>query len=158
MCPFYVGSEKEGLDVGTWWLRNILCGNWGAVIIVMYSFISKYIPKIKNSLLVPYYTLNWCLLLFSISDVQPLSPISVHERYSSPMAGSAKRRLFGDESPKAMRTEKNQSEGARLKIAPGSSVADGCVCLSPEQTVVTMPITGTMDQKTTISQHSKLSF
>uniref|UniRef100_A0A8D2LDF1 RB transcriptional corepressor like 1 n=1 Tax=Varanus komodoensis TaxID=61221 RepID=A0A8D2LDF1_VARKO len=53
-------------------------------------------------------------------DVQQLSPISVHDRYSSPMAGSAKRRLFGDESPKEKSTEKNLTEGTRLKIAPGS--------------------------------------
>ncbi|XP_036007661.1 retinoblastoma-like protein 1 [Fundulus heteroclitus] len=29
----------------------------------------------------------------------PPSPLSVHDRYSSPAAGSAKRRLFGDDSP-----------------------------------------------------------
>ncbi|XP_010783103.1 retinoblastoma-like protein 1, partial [Notothenia coriiceps] len=31
-------------------------------------------------------------------DVPP-SPLSLHDRYSSPAAGSAKRRLFGDDCP-----------------------------------------------------------
>uniref|UniRef100_A0A7M4FB43 RB transcriptional corepressor like 1 n=1 Tax=Crocodylus porosus TaxID=8502 RepID=A0A7M4FB43_CROPO len=56
-------------------------------------------------------------------DIQPLSPISVHERYSSPIAGSAKRRLFGDGSPNEMQIEKILCEGAKLKIAPFSSTA-----------------------------------
>uniref|UniRef100_A0A670JUP9 RB transcriptional corepressor like 1 n=1 Tax=Podarcis muralis TaxID=64176 RepID=A0A670JUP9_PODMU len=55
-------------------------------------------------------------------DMQPLSPISVHDRYSSPVAGSAKRRLFGDESPKEKPAEKNLTEGTRLKIAPVSRI------------------------------------
>uniref|UniRef100_A0A670JQS6 RB transcriptional corepressor like 1 n=1 Tax=Podarcis muralis TaxID=64176 RepID=A0A670JQS6_PODMU len=66
-------------------------------------------------------------------DMQPLSPISVHDRYSSPVAGSAKRRLFGDESPKEKPAEKNLTEGTRLKIAPVSSIANntGGITLIP---------------------------
>lgn len=71
-------------------------------------------------------------------DMQPLSPISVHDRYSSPMAGSAKRRLFGDESPKAIPAGKNLSDGSRLKIVPVSSYSDENTSLSPKQTVLTM--------------------
>uniref|UniRef100_A0A7M4G0D8 RB transcriptional corepressor like 1 n=1 Tax=Crocodylus porosus TaxID=8502 RepID=A0A7M4G0D8_CROPO len=58
-------------------------------------------------------------------DIQPLSPISVHERYSSPIAGSAKRRLFGDGSPNEMQIEKILCEGAKLKIAPFSTRTTG---------------------------------
>uniref|UniRef100_A0A8D3C1R5 Retinoblastoma-like 1 (p107) n=1 Tax=Scophthalmus maximus TaxID=52904 RepID=A0A8D3C1R5_SCOMX len=39
----------------------------------------------------------------SFPDVPP-SPLSVHDRYSSPAAGSAKRRLFGDDPPLATST------------------------------------------------------
>ncbi|XP_018093929.1 retinoblastoma-like protein 1 isoform X3 [Xenopus laevis] len=39
-------------------------------------------------------------------DCQPLSPISVHDRYSSPAAGSAKRRLFGDDCPREPAADK----------------------------------------------------
>ncbi|XP_039353895.1 retinoblastoma-like protein 1 isoform X2 [Mauremys reevesii] len=89
-------------------------------------------------------------------DMQPLSPISVHERYSSPTAGSAKRRLFGDDSPKDVQVEKVLSEGTKLKIAPASSVAAENVSLSPGQTILTMAtatVTGTMGQKVTIPLH-----
>ncbi|XP_060087005.1 retinoblastoma-like protein 1 [Heteronotia binoei] len=89
-------------------------------------------------------------------DMQPLSPISVHERYSSPVAGSAKRRLFGDEGPKEAPTEKNVSEGTRLKIAPVSSFADENVSVLPEQTVLTMAtaaVPGAAGQTMTIPLH-----
>nr|XP_048676432.1 retinoblastoma-like protein 1 isoform X4 [Caretta caretta] len=89
-------------------------------------------------------------------DMQPLSPISVHERYSSPTAGSAKRRLFGDDSPKDMQVEKVLSEGTKLKIAPASSVDAENVSLSTGQTILTMAtatVTGTMGQKVTIPLH-----
>ncbi|XP_063000944.1 retinoblastoma-like protein 1 isoform X2 [Elgaria multicarinata webbii] len=86
-------------------------------------------------------------------DIQPLSPISVHDRYSSPMAGSAKRRLFGDEGPKEKSTEKNLTEGTRLKIAPVSSFVDECLSVSPEQTVLTMATAAITGQKMTIPLH-----
>ncbi|XP_064023371.1 retinoblastoma-like protein 1 isoform X3 [Pogoniulus pusillus] len=53
-------------------------------------------------------------------ELLPLSPVSVHERYSSPAAGSAKRRLFGDDSPKEMQVEKIFTEGTKLSIAPAA--------------------------------------
>ncbi|XP_053101215.1 retinoblastoma-like protein 1 isoform X2 [Hemicordylus capensis] len=89
-------------------------------------------------------------------DIQPLSPISVHDRYSSPMAGSAKRRLFGDESPAEISTEKNLSEGRKLKIAPMSSCFDENVSISPKQAVLTVAaatVTGATGQKMTIPLH-----
>uniref|UniRef100_K7GE50 RB transcriptional corepressor like 1 n=1 Tax=Pelodiscus sinensis TaxID=13735 RepID=K7GE50_PELSI len=87
-------------------------------------------------------------------DMQPLSPISVQERYSSPTAGSAKRRLFGDDSPKEMQVEKVLSEGTKLKIASG--IAAENVSVSPGQTLLTMAtatVAGTMGQKLTIPLH-----
>lgn len=88
--------------------------------------------------------------------MQPLSPISVHERYSSPTAGSAKRRLFGDDSPKEMQMEKNFTEGTKLTIAPASSIAAENVSVSPGQTVLTMTtatVPGKTGQKVTIPLH-----
>ncbi|XP_010152276.1 PREDICTED: retinoblastoma-like protein 1, partial [Eurypyga helias] len=87
-------------------------------------------------------------------DVQPLSPISVHERYSSPTAGSAKRRLFGDDSPKEMQMEKKLTEGTKVTIAPASSIATESV--SPGQTVLTLTratVPGKTGQKVTIPLH-----
>ncbi|XP_037257953.1 retinoblastoma-like protein 1 isoform X2 [Falco biarmicus] len=87
-------------------------------------------------------------------DMQPLSPISVHERYSSPTAGSAKRRLFGDDSPKEMQMDKIVTEGTKLTIAPASSIAAESV--SPGQTVLTMTtatVPGKTGQKVTIPRH-----
>ncbi|NWR43562.1 RBL1 protein, partial [Regulus satrapa] len=89
-------------------------------------------------------------------DVQPLSPISVHERYSSPTAGSAKRRLFGDDSPKEMQMEKFLMEGTKLTIAPASSIGAENMSASPGQTMLTMTTTtgvGKGGQKVTIPLH-----
>ncbi|XP_066417730.1 retinoblastoma-like protein 1 isoform X3 [Molothrus aeneus] len=89
-------------------------------------------------------------------DVQPLSPISVHERYSSPTAGSAKRRLFGDDSPKETQMEKILTKGTKLTIAPASSVGAENMSASPAQTVLTMTTTtgpGKAGQKVTIPLH-----
>ncbi|XP_064888770.1 retinoblastoma-like protein 1 isoform X3 [Columba livia] len=89
-------------------------------------------------------------------DVQPLSPISVHERYSSPTAGSAKRRLFGDDSPKEMQMEKILTEGTKLTISPASSIAAENMSVSPGQTVLTMTtatVPGKMGQKVTVPLH-----
>ncbi|KAM9527757.1 retinoblastoma-like protein 1 isoform 2-T2 [Guaruba guarouba] len=90
-------------------------------------------------------------------DMQPLSPISVHERFSSPMAGSAKRRLFGDDTPKEMQMEKVLTEGTKLTIAPASSIAEN-VSASPGQTVLTMTtatVPGKTGQKITIPLHGQ---
>ncbi|NXC88738.1 RBL1 protein, partial [Cercotrichas coryphoeus] len=89
-------------------------------------------------------------------DMQPLSPISVHERYSSPTAGSAKRRLFGDDSPKEMQIEKVLTKGTKLTIAPASSIGTENMSASPGQTVLTMTTTtgpGKAGQKVTIPLH-----
>ncbi|NXG78174.1 RBL1 protein, partial [Baryphthengus martii] len=89
-------------------------------------------------------------------DMQPLSPISVHERYSSPTAGSAKRRLFRDDSPKEMQAEKSLTEGIKLTIAPASSIAAENVSLSSVQTILTMTtaaVLGKTGQKVTIPLH-----
>uniref|UniRef100_A0A8C3SBT6 RB transcriptional corepressor like 1 n=1 Tax=Chelydra serpentina TaxID=8475 RepID=A0A8C3SBT6_CHESE len=90
-------------------------------------------------------------------DMQQLSPISVHERYSSPTAGSAKRRLFGDDSPKDMPVEKVLSEGTKLKIAPASNVAAENAQGQTVLTMATATVTGTMGQKVAIPLHGKIS-
>ncbi|XP_017602449.1 PREDICTED: retinoblastoma-like protein 1 isoform X3 [Corvus brachyrhynchos] len=89
-------------------------------------------------------------------DMQPLSPISVHERYSSPTAGSAKRRLFGDDSPKEMQMEKIVTKGTKLTIAPASSIGTENTSASPGQTVLTITTAtgpGKAGQKVTIPLH-----
>ncbi|XP_027560514.1 retinoblastoma-like protein 1 isoform X2 [Neopelma chrysocephalum] len=91
-------------------------------------------------------------------DMQPLSPISVHERYSSPAAGSAKRRLFGDDSPRETQMEKTLTKGTKLTIAPASSIGAENVSVSPGQTVLTMTTTagpGKVGQKVTIPLHGQ---
>lgn len=88
-------------------------------------------------------------------DMQPLSPISVHERYSSPAAGSAKRRLFGDDPPKETLMEKIMAEGTQLKIAPSSVTAES-LSISPGQALLTMAtttVTGTTGRKVTVPLH-----
>ncbi|XP_007419939.1 retinoblastoma-like protein 1 [Python bivittatus] len=79
-------------------------------------------------------------------DLQLLSPISVYDRYNSPMAGSAKRRLFGDESPPTKSVEKKHAEGLRLKTNEHMSV-------SPNEVVQNMAHTTVTRQKVTIPLH-----
>ncbi|XP_036758234.2 retinoblastoma-like protein 1 isoform X2 [Manis pentadactyla] len=89
-------------------------------------------------------------------DMQPLSPISVHERYSSPTAGSAKRRLFGEDPPKEMLMDRIITEGTKLKIAPSSSITAENTSISPGQSLLTMAtaiVTETTGHKVTIPLH-----
>ncbi|XP_032701639.1 retinoblastoma-like protein 1 isoform X3 [Lontra canadensis] len=89
-------------------------------------------------------------------DMQPLSPISVHERYSSPTAGSAKRRLFGEDPPKEILMDRIITEGTKLKIAPSSSLTTENISISPGQSLLTMAtaiVTGTTGHKVTIPLH-----
>uniref|UniRef100_A0A674AS26 Retinoblastoma-like 1 (p107) n=1 Tax=Salmo trutta TaxID=8032 RepID=A0A674AS26_SALTR len=52
-------------------------------------------------------------------DIPP-SPLSVHDRYSSPAAGSAKRRLFGDDS--SSQAQQSPSLAKRLMFTPGGTL------------------------------------
>ncbi|XP_063311817.1 retinoblastoma-like protein 1 isoform X1 [Pelobates fuscus] len=62
-------------------------------------------------------------------DMQPLSPLSVHDRYSSPAAGSAKRRLF-DDSPAEKITTPDITR-IRITVKPLERL-----CLSPDKPIV----------------------
>lgn len=88
------------------------------------------------------------MLFFFLLDLQLLSPISIHDRYNSPMAGSAKRRLFGDESPPTKSVEKRYAEGIKLKTDKHMSVSPDEIALSMAQTTVTR-------QKVTIPLHGR---
>lgn len=75
--------------------------------------------------------LNYVLNVFL--DSQPLSPLSVHERYNSPAAGSAKRRLFGDDGPKESPVERLHTtpEITRIRIIPSQPPEQ--LCMSPDK-------------------------
>ncbi|XP_041096013.1 retinoblastoma-like protein 1 [Polyodon spathula] len=86
-------------------------------------------------------------------DVPP-SPISVHDRYSSPMAGSAKRRLFGEDPSSGFPVSKiSFSQGGGLKIIHTPSSPRDTAPLPPGCTLVTMAtatVTTTNGQKVMI--------
>ncbi|XP_075702579.1 retinoblastoma-like protein 1 isoform X2 [Rhinoderma darwinii] len=69
-------------------------------------------------------------------DMQPLSPLSVHERYNSPTAGSAKRRLFGDDGPKELPVERLHTtpEVTRIRIVPCQPIEQ--MCVSPDKAIL----------------------
>ncbi|XP_043944937.1 retinoblastoma-like protein 1 [Protopterus annectens] len=71
-------------------------------------------------------------------DILPLSPISVHDRYSSPAAGSAKRRLFGDESPTASPRKSHLIQSTDIHIIQSTNSAAEHV--SPGNATVTFGI------------------
>lgn len=82
----------------------------------------------------------------------PASPLTVHDRYSSPAAGSAKRRLFGDDPPSSGATANGSAMPSpakrltfgstnTLKIAPPSST--GTVVLqgvNTDRTITLIPV------------------
>ncbi|NP_001124082.1 retinoblastoma-like protein 1 [Danio rerio] len=61
----------------------------------------------------------------------PQSPISLHDRYSSPAAGSAKRRLFGDDAPP-------QSPVKRISVTPIKIIPSGMENQTTTTTVLSM--------------------
>uniref|UniRef100_F7EWV1 RB transcriptional corepressor like 1 n=1 Tax=Monodelphis domestica TaxID=13616 RepID=F7EWV1_MONDO len=89
-------------------------------------------------------------------DMQPLSPISVHERYSSPTAGSAKRRLFGEDTSSKMFVDKTTTEGTKMKMVSSSSNIAENASVLPGQSLLTVApvvVTGATGQKVTIPLH-----
>ncbi|XP_072918384.1 retinoblastoma-like protein 1 isoform X2 [Hemitrygon akajei] len=88
----------------------------------------------------------------------PASPLSVHDRFTSPSAGSAKRRLFGDDSsldaPVTIAQNKvNVTQSSGLRILQTQSMNNENIALAPGQTVVTMAtatVTATNGQMLTI--------
>ncbi|XP_078410896.1 retinoblastoma-like protein 1 isoform X2 [Cetorhinus maximus] len=81
---------------------------------------------------------------FNKRDIPPpASPLSVHDRFTSPSAGSAKRRLFGDDGSmdthvNIAQNKINITQTAELRIIQAQSIANENITLSPGQTVVTM--------------------
>ncbi|XP_073325090.1 retinoblastoma-like protein 1 [Pagrus major] len=79
-------------------------------------------------------------------DVPP-SPLSVHDRYSSPAAGSAKRRLFGDDPPAAGVTLSPMSSPAkRLTFSSTSTLRIGAQ--GSPATVLSFPLQGMSNDRT----------
>ncbi|XP_072412204.1 retinoblastoma-like protein 1 isoform X3 [Chiloscyllium punctatum] len=94
---------------------------------------------------------------FNKRDIPPpASPLSVHDRFTSPSAGSAKRRLFGDDSTLDAHVniaQNNVSQSPGLRIIQTQSITNENMTLSPGQTVVTMAtatVTATNGQTLTI--------
>ncbi|XP_072100970.1 retinoblastoma-like protein 1 isoform X2 [Mobula birostris] len=88
----------------------------------------------------------------------PASPLSVHDRFTSPSAGSAKRRLFGDDSSldahvTIAQNKINVTQSSGLRILQTQSMNNENVAVTPGQTVVTMAtatVTATNGQMLTI--------
>nr|XP_057911502.1 retinoblastoma-like protein 1 isoform X2 [Doryrhamphus excisus] len=77
-------------------------------------------------------------------DVPP-SPLSVHDRYSSPAAGSAKRRLFGDDPPAPM-SSPLPSPAKRLTFNTSSTLKIGAQ--GTQTTVLSIPLQGGSNEHT----------
>uniref|UniRef100_A0A4W3HDT6 Uncharacterized protein n=1 Tax=Callorhinchus milii TaxID=7868 RepID=A0A4W3HDT6_CALMI len=75
---------------------------------------------------------------FSKRDVPPpASPLSVHDRFTSPTAGSAKRRLFGEDSS-VETLDKISSAPTTLRIIQTQTLVSDTVSLSPGRMVIPM--------------------
>uniref|UniRef100_A0A671WHL7 Retinoblastoma-like protein 1 n=1 Tax=Sparus aurata TaxID=8175 RepID=A0A671WHL7_SPAAU len=85
-------------------------------------------------------------IICSLPDVPP-SPLSVHDRYSSPAAGSAKRRLFGDDPPTTGVTLSPMSSPAkRLTFSSTSTLRIGTQ--GSPATVLSFPLQGMGNDRT----------
>lgn len=84
----------------------------------------------------------------------PASPLSVHDRYSSPAAGSAKRRLFGDDPPSAgvlPSVSPMSSPAKRLTFGSSGTLRIGA---QPTQTtVLSIPLQGSVHAHTHAHAH-----
>ncbi|XP_054472431.1 retinoblastoma-like protein 1 [Anoplopoma fimbria] len=82
-------------------------------------------------------------------DVPP-SPLSVHDRYSSPAAGSAKRRLFGDDPPSrslgVIPSSPMTSPAKRLTFGTSSTLRIGAQ--GAQTTVLSIPLQGGNNDRT----------
>ncbi|XP_059185663.1 retinoblastoma-like protein 1 [Centropristis striata] len=79
----------------------------------------------------------------------PSSPLSVHDRYSSPAAGSAKRRLFGDDPPAQTSgsipsVSVMSSPAKRLTFGASSTLRIGAA----QTTVLSIPLQGVNNERT----------
>ncbi|KAI3369202.1 hypothetical protein L3Q82_007438 [Scortum barcoo] len=82
-------------------------------------------------------------------DVPP-SPLSVHDRYSSPAAGSAKRRLFGDDPPvPGPGVSPLSSPAKRLTFGSNSTLRIGAQ--GTQTTVLSIPVQGMNNNDRTIT-------
>ncbi|XP_029947253.1 retinoblastoma-like protein 1 isoform X1 [Salarias fasciatus] len=79
-------------------------------------------------------------------DVPP-SPLSVHDRYSSPAAGSAKRRLFGDDPPTPAPGLGSVSSPAK-RLTFGSSGTLKIGGQTGQTTMLSIPLQGTNSERT----------
>uniref|UniRef100_A0A8C2AQS6 Retinoblastoma-like protein 1 n=1 Tax=Cyprinus carpio TaxID=7962 RepID=A0A8C2AQS6_CYPCA len=99
--------EEQVLESKAWTRDSAL---WTAL-----NNANNKVPTVEEVHTKPLYRSQTCVVLIwliflSLLDV-PQSPISLHDRYSSPAAGSAKRRLFGDDPPP-------QSPVKRISVTP----------------------------------------
>uniref|UniRef100_A0A8C6LQV6 RB transcriptional corepressor like 1 n=1 Tax=Nothobranchius furzeri TaxID=105023 RepID=A0A8C6LQV6_NOTFU len=83
----------------------------------------------------------------------PPSPLSVHDRYSSPAAGSAKRRLFGDDAPGPSvslntRMSPLPSPAKRLTFGSSSTLKSGGQ--GAPTTILSIPLQGDSDRTITL--------
>ncbi|XP_035518537.1 retinoblastoma-like protein 1 [Morone saxatilis] len=79
----------------------------------------------------------------------PPSPLSVHDRYSSPAAGSAKRRLFGDDPPTpgvAPSISPLSSPAKRLTFGSNNTLRIGAQ--GTQATVLSFPLQGMSNDRT----------
>lgn len=80
-------------------------------------------------------------------DVPP-SPLSVHDRYSSPAAGSAKRRLFGDDPPSQASSGVTPLSSPAKRLTFGSSSTLRIGGQSGPATVLSIPLQGVNAERT----------
>ncbi|XP_057702474.1 retinoblastoma-like protein 1 isoform X2 [Corythoichthys intestinalis] len=76
----------------------------------------------------------------------PVSPLAVQDRYSSPTAGSAKRRLFGDDPPATVAAAAVTSPTKRLTLSSAGTLKIGPQ--AGQTTVLSIPLQGGGGERT----------
>uniref|UniRef100_A0A3Q1C1I5 Retinoblastoma-like 1 (p107) n=1 Tax=Amphiprion ocellaris TaxID=80972 RepID=A0A3Q1C1I5_AMPOC len=89
-------------------------------------------------------------LISPLPDMPP-SPLSVHDRYSSPAAGSAKRRLFGDDPPApspGLNPSGSPMPSPAKRLTFGSSSTLKIGAQGTQTTVLSIPLQGMNNDRT----------
>uniref|UniRef100_A0AAQ5XUF9 Retinoblastoma-like 1 (p107) n=1 Tax=Amphiprion ocellaris TaxID=80972 RepID=A0AAQ5XUF9_AMPOC len=97
----------------------------------------------------PLYRSIVCLIS-PLPDMPP-SPLSVHDRYSSPAAGSAKRRLFGDDPPApspGLNPSGSPMPSPAKRLTFGSSSTLKIGAQGTQTTVLSIPLQGMNNERT----------
>uniref|UniRef100_A0A3Q1HUH0 Retinoblastoma-like protein 1 n=1 Tax=Acanthochromis polyacanthus TaxID=80966 RepID=A0A3Q1HUH0_9TELE len=115
------------------------------------STVQSHLPLVALSPIIHPRIREFRSGLGSVRKDVPPSPLSVHDRYSSPAAGSAKRRLFGDDPPApspGLNPSGSPMPSPAKRLTFGSSSTLKIGAQGTQTTVLSIPLQGVNNDRT----------